>query len=230
MRLGRWLVPVLVAIGATACTGPAGGTAAVGVPAGPDLLTLLPAPATYPPHLTRTDLLAHRVFTLPDIAGSSSWNVFGALVPQGVYIPAACTALSNPDAAPYSGTSFALDAYVFEGKTTVVGPDQAITVGATVAHGTLDVAAVQEPAVRCARVGDGGSLVIRFAVLPNPQAEPEQILAIRVTTGADTTKLTYVAQVGGYIVTAYALCAGPSVCEAALKPVFHDGVAKARAA
>ena len=197
--------------------------------AGPDLLALLPDASAYPPHLTRNDVLAHRVFTLEEIAESSSWNVFGALVPAGSYRPAACTATSNPDAQPYVGTRFALDAYTFEDQAHVIKPDQAVEVGATVARGSVDVTAVQAQVGQCGRVGDGGALDIRFTLPPNPKADPAQVLAIKMTTGGDVVKLTYVAQVGDYVVTAFALCTKQPVCEAALKPVLAAGAAKARA-
>ncbi|WP_290057049.1 hypothetical protein [Amycolatopsis solani] len=233
MKLGRWLV--LLAMGAAGCAGPTGGTAAPAAApapakAEPDLLSLLPDAAAFPPHLTRNDVLAHRVFTLEEIAKSSSWNVFGGLVPAGSYRPAACTATSNPDAEPYAGTRFALDAYTFEDQANAIRPDQAIAAGATVARGTVDVAAVRAQADRCARVGDGDALDIRFTLPANPKADPDQVLAVKMTTGGDLLKLTYVAQVGGYVVTAYALCSKQPVCEAALKPVLAGGAAKARAA
>ncbi|WP_370970064.1 hypothetical protein [Amycolatopsis sp. cg9] len=231
MRFVRWLAPVLLTTCVAGCAGQAGGTAAP-APAKPepDLVSLLPDPAAYPPHLTRNDVLAHRQFTLEEIAGSTAWNVFGALVPAGSYRPAACTATSNPDAQPYAGTRFALDAYTFEDQAHVIKPDQAVTVGATVARGTVDVAAVQAQAGRCARVGDGATLDIRFGLPPNPKVDPDQVLAIKMTSGGDVVKLTYVAQAGDYVVTAFALCMKQPVCEAALKPVLADGAAKARAA
>ncbi|UOX86957.1 hypothetical protein MUY14_35255 [Amycolatopsis sp. FBCC-B4732] len=112
----------------------------------------------------------------------------------------------------------------------MIGPDQAIAVGATVARGSVDVGAVRAQADRCGRVGDGDALDVRFALPPNPKADPAQVLAIKTTTGGDLVKLTYVAQVGTYVVTAFALCGKQPVCEAALNPVLADGAAKARAA
>ncbi|WP_439385598.1 hypothetical protein [Amycolatopsis lexingtonensis] len=233
MRLGRRLVPVLLAMCAAGCAGQTGGTPAA-APAPPktepDLVSLLPDTAAFPPHLTRNDVLTHRVFSLDEIAGSAAWNTFGGLVPAGSYRPAACTATSNPDAQPYVGTRFALDAYIFEDKANVIRPDQAIAVGATVARGTVDVAAVRAQADRCGRVGDGGPSDARFTLPPNLKADPAQVLAIKMTSGGDVVKLNYVAQVGGYVVTAFALCTKQPVCEAALKPVLADGVTKTRAA
>ncbi|NBH04720.1 hypothetical protein [Amycolatopsis sp. SID8362] len=214
MKIGRWLV--LLAMCAAGFARSTGGTAAP-AKAQPDLLTLPPDASTYPPHLTRNDVLAHWLFTLEEtLAGS--------------YRPAACTATSNPDAQPYAGTRFALDAYTFEDQAHVIKPDQAVEVGATVARGSVDVTAVQAQVGQCGRVGDGGALDIRFTLPPNPKADPAQVLAIKMTTGGDAVKLTYVAQVGDYVVTAFALCTKQPVCEAALKPVLADGAAKARAA
>ncbi|MEU7783790.1 hypothetical protein [Amycolatopsis sp. NPDC049159] len=89
----------------------------------------------------------------------------------------------------------------------MIGPDRAIAVGAAVARGSVGVWAVQVQTDR-----------------------PAQVLAIKTTTGGDLVKLTYVAQVGTYVVTAFALCGKQPICEAALNPVLADGAARARAA
>lgn len=43
----------------------------------------------------------------------------------------------------------------------------------------------------------------------------------------DVVKLTYVAQVPGYTVTAYAVCSAAAACQKDLTPVFRSGIAKA---
>ncbi len=162
------------------------------------------------------------------VARSVFWNEFGALVPNVTYQPAECTATDNPDTAPYEGRSFAVAFHTFESKSEILKPDQA----ATVAQGTVDISTINASVARCVTVTTSDGIPTRFSAVPNPQTDPAQIGAIRTTVGrtGDVVKVTYLAQVNGYTVMAYASCSKAATCEKALTPVFRNGIAKARKA
>ncbi|MFD4637642.1 hypothetical protein ACFWN2_10035 [Lentzea sp. NPDC058436] len=234
MNLGSVRLFALVAVFVSGC-----GTAATPdspVPAAPpavvqrDLLTLLPDDAAFPAYLapdSRPQLLR-----LDDAAKSSVWNGFGTLIPAGEYEPAGCTPVRTPDMAPYAGSSFAWKANSFGSTSRTSKPSEVVLIGTTIARGEVDEAAVRALTTECGIVRSGGDEYARYTIMPDPKVSSAQVLAIKSEVGlkGGIFRFTYVAEVGEYVVTTYAICTASTTCEKEMSPVFQNAVAKAESA